>query len=346
MTRFLWTANVLVGFSFFVSQLSFAAIDDSGLTGLVEPLRMSISSTLSPSVIEKTPLKANDLTVRPLIRKGGDVAELLHLSFISRTTCKNKSIGEEVLFQAELSNDFINVKKNGSYLVEFTGTCGSHHDLIFDSESPEGQAVMIWEVGHRAVSKFSMIDRLEFWGGPLHIEWPSGGDYYSWGTVHLTRGDHWDVVGHEMGHAIYDRANIGTFGGGQHFIDRCYTNSLALSEGWASFFSAWVSLELEDSNAQFEFMVPRRAPLGVEHVPDDVCEGPTNEWRVYTFLWDVIDHNDDGEVSQMEFQAYWDVVYNQNVRSIRQQMRLLVQSGESASGLDHIWRHNFKTTPD
>lgn len=329
-----------------VSHASFAAIDDSGLTGPVEHLQMSVSSTLSPSAVEKTPLKTNELTVRSIVRKGEDLTELLHLSFFSNTTCKGKSIGDEIVFQAELVNDYINVKKNGSYAVEFVGTCGSHHDLIFDSESPEGQAVMVWEVGNRAVSKFSQIDRLEFWGGPLQIEWPSNGDYYSWGTVNVTRGDHWDVVGHEIGHAIYDRANIGAFGGGQHFIDRCYTDRLALSEGWASFFSAWVSLELEDPSAQFEFMVPRRAPLGVEHVPDDVCEGPTNEWRVYTFLWDVIDRNDDGELTAMEFQVYWDVVFNQNVRSIHQQMGLLKQSGEDTTQLEHIWRHNFKTDPE
>ena len=329
-----------------VSQASFAAIDDSGLTGPVEPLQMSVSSTLSPSAVEKTPLKTNELTVRAILQKGENLQELLHLSFISEATCKGKSVGDEILFQAELSNDYLNVKKNGTYVVEFTGTCGSHHDLIFDSTAPEGQAVTIWEVGNRAVSKFSMIDRLDFWGGPLQVQWPSNGDYYSWGTVHITRGDYWDVVGHEIGHAIYDRANIGVFGGGQHFIDRCYTHNLALSEGWASFFAAWVWLELDDPNAQFEFMVARRAPLGVEHVPEDVCHGPTNEWRVYTFLWDVIDQNDDGELSDMEFQAYWDVVFNQNVRNIQQQMGLLIQSGEDANQLEHIWRHNFKTDPE
>lgn len=339
------TLGVLIATTIF-SPSVFAAIDDSGLTGPVEPLQMSVSSSLSPSEIQKTPLKTNDLTYRFLVRKGGELTELEHLSFESDSSCKNKSVGEEIHFQATLDNGLINIKKNGVYSVEFDGSCGAHHDVIFDSESPEGQAVMIWEVGNRAISKFESIDRMEFWGGPLNFMWPSSGDYYSWGTVNLTRGDHWDVVGHEMGHAIYDRANIGSFAGGQHYIDQCYSSTLALSEGWASFFSAWVSLDLDDANAQFEFMVPRRAPLGVEHVPDDVCEGPTNEWRVYTFLWDVIDQNDDGEVSSMEFQKYWDTVYNQNVRGIRQQLSLLEQSGEDIETLNQIWQLNFKTNPE
>jgi hypothetical protein len=320
-----------------------ATIDDSGLTGPVQPLKMSVSTNLGPSEIVKTPLKSNDLTVSSYIRKGGKLIELLHLSYASVESCQTRSVGDEIAFESELTSQYIDVKKSGTYRVQFTGECGSHHDLIFESESPEGQAVVIWEVANRAVSKFAQINRLDFWGGPLQISWPADGDYYSWGTVYLTRGDYWDVVGHEIGHAIYDRANIGVSGGGQHYIDQCYTDSLALSEGWASFFSAWVSVDTKDPNAQFEFMVPRRAPLGIETVPDDVCAGPTNEWRVYAFLWDIIDHNDDGEVSNLEFLRYWDLAYNQNTRSMAQKTTNLVRGGIDRDHLNKIWELNFKT---
>ncbi|MCB0407103.1 MAG: hypothetical protein KDD34_02800, partial [Bdellovibrionales bacterium] len=112
---------------------------------------------------------------------------------------------------------------------------------------------------------------------------------------------------------------------------------------WASFFSAWISLDLNDPLAQFEFMVPRRAPLGVETVPDDVCAGPTNEWRVYTYLWDIIDHNNDGEISEVEFQNYWDLVFDKNIRDIKAHSDLLIQGGLDAKQIERIWNQNFKT---
>lgn len=335
--------KAILGILIFMTTPAVAGIDDSELTGPRKPLMMSVSSDLAPSEVIKTPLKDNSLSISSFILKGEELIEVRHLTFESDEDCTRKSSGDPVQFNLEMESPHVVVRNQSIYEVEFEAQCGFHHELIFDSESPEGQAVRIWEVSQRAVLKFSQIDRLDFWEEPVTMKWPSNGDYYSWGTVNLTRGDHWDVVGHELGHAIYDIADIGTFGGGSHRIDECYTHALALSEGWASFFAAWVMLDLEDPNAQFEFMVPRRAPLGVEIVPEDVCEGPTNEWRVYSFLWDLIDLNDDGEVANLEFLNYWDSVFDKNVRDIQQHSDLLIQDGMDPSQVEHVWRHNFKT---
>lgn len=327
----------------FLSLSSYASIDDSGLTGPVTPLRMSVSTELAPSEVIPETQKFQQTEAVSFLRKNGELQKLEHLKFSTDKSCSIENTGEPIQFVARLESSHINVKKTGTYRVQFSGVCGTRYKVIFDSTAPEGQAVMIWEVASRAVQKFTEIQRLEFWGGPLQISWPADGDYYSWGTVYITRGDYWDVVGHEIGHAIYDRANIGALSGGQHYIDQCYTDSLALSEGWASFFSAWISVDRNDPAAKFEFMVPRRAPLGIETVPDDVCAGPTNEWRVYAFLWDVIDLNDDGELSTVEFQRYWDIAYNQNVRSMVQKSHTLVRGGVDQNHLQKLWELNFKT---
>jgi len=156
-------------------------------------------------------------------------------------------------------------------------------------------------------------DNLSWWK-KLDIHWPADGDYYSsWSGVYITAGTHWDVVGHEIGHAIYDRASQGQFGGGQHYIDRCYSSRLAFSEGWASFYSAATQIERNNPDPHFEFMVARRAPLEIEHIPEDVCEGDTNEWRVYAALWDLYDNyeGDDDEFA-MPFIMQWNAFKGPN----------------------------------
>ena len=40
-----------------------------------------------------------------------------------------------------------------------------------------------------------------------------------------------DVVGRELGHALYDMANIDVMEGGAHRIDQCYSKRPRLSEG-------------------------------------------------------------------------------------------------------------------
>lgn len=148
---------------------------------------------------------------------------------------------------------------------------------------------------------------VRWWKKPLTVVWPGGADYYSPGqwTLHLTNPLAWDVVLHELGHAVMAGAMDARTSGGSHKIDECYSLGLAWSEGWASFFAAAVHLSPDDADAKFEFMVPRRSPIRVENVPADVCKGPTSEWRVFAGLWDLYDRHADAEGAALGFAPIW-----------------------------------------
>lgn len=147
---------------------------------------------------------------------------------------------------------------------------------------------------------------LDWWKTAIRTTWPGSGDFYQWGSLNLTGAHQWDVNGHELGHALSDQAFNMRFGGGQHYIDRCYDPTIAWSEGVASFISAVISIDPADPDAKFEFMVPRRAPLRYENVPADVCEGQENEWRVGAACWDLFDtHEDAGDRVALPLPTIW-----------------------------------------
>ncbi|NDD90648.1 hypothetical protein EBZ37_00965, partial [bacterium] len=128
----------------------------------------------------------------------------------------------------------------------------------------------------------------------------------------------------------------------QHKIDECYSPTLAFSEGWASYFSAFVSVASDDPDAKFEFMVPRRAPIRFETIPADVCAGEENEWRVTGFFWDLFDKNSDGESVEQGFASLWAPLEGSRVSSSsgaakRFEARAVLPRGE----LEQLWRKNF-----
>ncbi len=136
---------------------------------------------------------------------------------------------------------------------------------------------------------------LDWWKRQITTVWPGRGDYYTNYTVNMTGAEQWDVNGHEIGHAIYHQALNAASRGGRHKIDDCYHETLALSEGFATFFSGAVHLQKNDPDARFDqYLVPRRAPIRIENVPEDVCAGAGNEWRVASVFWDVYDYHVDG----------------------------------------------------
>lgn len=147
-----------------------------------------------------------------------------------------------------------------------------------------------------------------WWRKTLTVNWPDTADYFSpWGfSLHLTTPHAWDVNLHELGHAVMNLSMRAASAGGQHKIDECYSAALAWSEGWATFFAGVVHLDPADPDARFEYLVPRRAPIRLENVPDDVCRGQTNEWRVASALWDLYDANPDGtDSSNVAFGRLW-----------------------------------------
>lgn len=163
--------------------------------------------------------------------------------------------------------------------------------------SENGKAAWIHEIYLRVLH---LLEReqvpLDWWKHQIHTTWPGQGDYYSFYTVNLTGAEQWDVNGHEIGHAIYDQALNAGMRGGQHKIDECYNGTLALSEGFATFLSGAASLSKDDPDAHFgPYLVPRRAPIRLENVPDDVCPGSRNEWRVASAFWEIYDSHEDGQ---------------------------------------------------
>ncbi|MEB3196540.1 MAG: hypothetical protein VKP62_04985 [Candidatus Sericytochromatia bacterium] len=181
-------------------------------------------------------------------------------------------------------------------------------DRTLEASSQNGKAALIHQVWNRALAAFEResISLDGWWTRPIGTRWPADANYYSMGTVNLTDAEWWDVNGHEIGHAIFFAGFNSSSGGGQHKIDECYGADLAWSEGFASFFSGVISISRQDPDAKFEFMVPRRKPIRLENVPEDVCQGHTNEWRVSAALWDLYDTHADGQDQvALEFKQIW-----------------------------------------
>lgn len=251
---------------------------------------------------------------------------------------------KDFLVTAKTQSTSFSIKSSSQvYSISSRVDCSGITVWTFFEDSPAGQLLGIWQIAETARQKLEATVGLQFWTSPIEFQWPESGDYYSFGTVHISRGDHWDVVGHELGHAIYDLADLGQFGGGQHKIDECYSGALALSEGWASYFSAWISNDPKDPDARFEYMVPRRSPIRFENIPDDVCKGETNEWRVIGFFWDLFDEAADQETIQQEFRALWLPLRGSRAASAQAAARELRRGGISAETLSLSWTLNFGT---
>lgn len=342
-----------------VSAFANPALHEEEIAG-PRPIRMlSVSSDLKADRIENEPLSGSSQLV-VLREDHGALTPVVGLEFTTPSGLRvtdsagvvslPASCGTSAKFSVlsllrNLQFSVENESGSGPFRLGAELSCEGRTRLVFKSDSDAGQALGIWQVAYRAREKLRSEVGLGFWTKPIRFSFPGDGDYYSWGTVHLTRGDHWDVVGHEMGHAIYDLAGLGGMGGGQHKIDECYSSTLALSEGWASFFSAWVSVDLDDADAKFEYMVPRRAPLRFETIPADVCAGQDNEWRVTGFFWDLVDLHRDSEQAEAPFGALWKAMEGSKVRDTRGAVTRILQSRVfEQSEISQIWRQNFLTT--
>ncbi len=324
-----------------------------------EPLDIPKADFFRADSVERSDIRNDGLSMTAYIRKNGKLlliepfkvkvssgSEKVELTTngkaINPAKCQNSNQKETFRGSLVFDNKWYSIEKRKPYEFLFDLKCGESAKFIFDHDSFAGEVMGIFEIAELAKKKFESIGLLEFWNKQISIVWPGSGDYYSWGTVNVTKGYQWDVVGHELGHAIYDLADIGRFGGGSHRIDECYTINLALSEGWASFFGAWLKVQLDDQDAKFEYMVPRRAPLRIENIPQDVCAGPKNEWRVTGFLWDIIDLNDDvNDQSRMSFKELWLKSRNKNFKGIEAMADFLETDGFDPVLLNVVWEQNF-----
>jgi len=348
--KFLFLMVMALGIISGSAFADFSESDDSDLSGprTFSDIGESPSASLTADSVESTP-GTEPLTLEILREDHGKllgVAELLvggHPTDQSGRVILPACTGASRKLQITLQNKYISIGNSSEiYYLAFEAACTGTLKLKFHSDSVGGQALGIWQVAIRAKNKLEASIGLGFWKNTLPFVWPADGDYYSWHEVHITRGDYWDVVGHEMGHGIYDMGNLGIFGGGPHKIDQCYSNAMAISEGWATFFSGWVNLDLAEAKAHFEYLVPRRAPINIETIPSDVCQGQTNEWRVAGFFWDIVDSHDDGETLEEPFSRVWGAMKNTRSASTKEAMDHLKTAGIDSKQLDLVWALNFQ----
>lgn len=344
---FLIAAAALLLISGFSLSQDKPVTDDSDLASPIRTILVAPSDIRPDSTVRVADLKdQNRIALQFLYLRNGNLVPVSNLAFGNQVTNENGQIEMECQNQnswsTRLETDKFNITSGGqSYLLKFEAACGGAYELKFEEASSNGQAISVFETFERGRRKLNEAVGLEFWTQKIKVVWPGQGDYYQWGTVHVTNGHHWDIVAHEMGHAIYDQGNLGQFGGGAHKIDECYSKSLALSEGWATFFGGWLYLDINDADAKFQYLVPRRSPIRIENVPDDVCRQITNEWRVSSFFWDIIDVNDDGETSAEAFAKTWKALENSNTSGIDTARARLDAQGFDKGLTDRAWSKNF-----
>lgn len=224
-------------------------------------------------------------------------------------TLKADRIGKPLDAELELGNARWTISQHRWKLASTTALSGTWDSGVATlvAGSANGEAAFIHESWQRARATYEREGiPLTWWSRKLGTKWPGSGNFYTGGNITLTDAKWWDVNGHEMGHALYFAGLEAASGGGQHKIDECYGTDLALSEGFASFLGAVSWIDRGDTDAKFEYMVPRRAPIRMENVPADVCKTQANEWRVGAALWDVYDTNVDGtDTAALPFKAIW-----------------------------------------
>ena len=352
--------NVILFFTFYLNKSEANRLKGDIDWVSEKPLKL-MSSTLLPDKKEIFSLRnPNNIAARFYINKLGKLKKVIPIELIIKSENKKIKTNHQPITVKSCINDsrslieasfkletpFFSVQQRKVYKIKVKLTCGHMNTFSFNYDGHSGQALSIFNISKKAVLKMKEQNIISFWKKKIKIIYPGRGDYYSYGTVHLTKGHHWDVVGHELGHAVYDMADIGVMEGGPHRIDKCYSKGLALSEGWASFFSAWLSVDLKDKDAKFEYMVPRRAPLHFEHIPSDVCPGEGNEWRVTGFLWDLIDLNEDQEDTlKIPFKEFWEITLRKDFKSTSSIYKSMLKKGFSPEYLNLVWEQNFLNPP-
>ena len=134
----------------------------------------------------------------------------------------------------------------------------------------------------------------------------------------------------------------------------CSEKPIALEEGWASFFSAWVDQGLDSPDPiqdwNEESLAQQR--LSIKSVPESfqyrygqtyqsvsVCEGPGNEMRVLSFLWNVVAPDGLG----VPFATLWNALAGQHLTSVEQLPHNLEGLGVDSKKLEPVWVKAFNT---
>jgi hypothetical protein len=329
-------------FNFFLNFNSFAQtqkVNDEDLSPAQKRFKFIETTIIQPDSVKVYDTQTTTPKIRVFREFRKNLVELKNLHF--KALNPTIRLQDECLIEAAFESKHFAIKSNGNiYKIQFKIPCLKSADIFFNEKSFGGEVAGVWQIIDLGLEKLEKTVGINFWKDKLTVKFPADGDYYAWGTLNITKGYQWDVIGHEFGHAVYDKANLGGMAGGSHKIDECYNPTLALSEGWATFFSAWLNLDLNDSDAKFEYLVPRRAPIQIENIPSDVCRGISNEWRVAGFFWDLIDFHQDNETSEISFKLHWDALFNSNSKNMNDVIKNLSHKIDP-NLLDMLYKLNF-----
>ena len=158
----------------------------------------------------------------------------------------------------------------------------------------------------------------------IESRWPSSsGSYYTWpfwffgNKIHILQGHEFerDVILHEYGHYIDQEFDLFEGYGGDHFLctnmtgqstgssippysySREHAVQLALSEGWASFYS--VKIQFNNTGDVYY-----RSNNSLEEVFG--CKDADNESAVFGVLWDICDNNEESfDKLNESFSSFW-----------------------------------------
>ena len=86
-----------------------------------------------------------------------------------------------------LENEYFRIRSQSVFYIRGPVICQKLNVWKFEKESSEAQVLEIYHQAITARDKFIEKGLVNFWKRRINIKWPSNGDYYSWGTVNITR---------------------------------------------------------------------------------------------------------------------------------------------------------------
>ena len=136
---------------------------------------------------------------------------------------------------------------------------------------------------------------------------------------------------HELGHQVAQRLSLFQGGGPQHYLDQCYSPDLALVEGWADFFAAWMVGDFVEDQPGFPGMFILN-PVG-----DFYCHGYTNETRTAAFLWGLFDRSTAHGTIRLDPALFFQAFQNRSFSSPEELRDALPELGVTKEQSDALW---------
>ncbi len=232
-----------------------------------------------------------------------------------------------------MSNNYLEIKRLDYYYEWEILNIDSFEKDIYtgiitpDKTSENSKVGYIFEIFNRYLTFFKneKIEINSWWKYKIIVFWPHKYTWFGYenGNIGISEAKRWDVIGHEIGHAVaYTGIHSPMSALSNHKVSQCYSEQLAWAEGIATFLSGVVNLKRNEPDTRFQYLFPRY----LENVPDDVCPGQTNEWRVAAFMWDLYDLNNEGnDTVNLSFKKIWEplITHNKTINSLDDALKII-----------------------